>query len=144
MSAGKIQGLSPGEVERRLPLWRALANFYLDTETDMCTAAAVDAATKSNFSSAEVEAILRWEVRPALYTNLLSVAGVWSGWDEEWLRNQMTASIGRREWLRIWPFRWLCRNWFMPDEWQEVQAAISNSGATVSSIHAPPSTRSPS
>jgi hypothetical protein len=144
MPAGALQTLIGEEVERRLPLWRALANFYLDTEGVTFVAEVVDAATEGKFSSSEVENILRWEVRPALYPNLLSVAGEWAGWDDDWLRDHMATSLERRIWLRAWPVRWFCRNWFMPPEWTVTQAAISSSAPTVSSIHAPPSTRLPS
>lgn len=116
---------SPEDIERRLPLWEALANFYLDTESDAFVPLAADAARTGGFSPAEVEDILRWEVRPALYTNLVSVAGEWSGWDRDWLVERIVDTASRPHNPLTGPL--IGHNRFMPDEWSALQAAIAPS-----------------
>ncbi len=106
--------LTPTDVERRLPLWRALADLYLDTEDAGFVANIVSVAEQAGFTADDVDQILRWEVRPALYANYLNVAGEWAGWDNDWLEDRITKSIRGPHWLRIWPFRGHCKNWFMP------------------------------
>jgi hypothetical protein len=133
--------LSQDQINRRLPLWMALADLFLDTEDDLFITNVHNIADRNGFTVSEVDAILRWEVRPALYHNLLSVAGEWAGWEEDWLRNHMMRSIRSRHWLCSWPFISLCRNWFMPKEWPAIQAAMASAtDPAVSSIQPPPST----
>jgi hypothetical protein len=141
----KPAALSQDEINRRVPLWMALADLFLDTEDALFITNVAKVANRNGFILSEVDTILRWEVRPALYHNLLSVAGEWAGWEEDWLCDHMVQSIRSRHWLCTWPFTRLCRNWFMPVEWPAIQAAMASAIALcVSSIQPPPSTRSPS
>jgi hypothetical protein len=48
----------------------------------------------------KLEQILRYDVFPTLYPNCLSVAGVWAGFDEEWLIGEVNAR-------RSSGFRWI-------------------------------------
>ena len=80
------------EPARRRPVWVALAALYLDTELqedELQRIATVLAA--SAFAWDEARQINYDEVAPALWPNLLSVAGEWAGWDEEWLVARLTA-----------------------------------------------------
>ncbi|WP_394170978.1 hypothetical protein [Saccharospirillum alexandrii] len=60
--------------------------MFLDTEIDEVNfkhiARTID---DSGFTLEQTEAILWYEVYPALESNLRSPAGVWSGWSDEWL-----------------------------------------------------------
>ncbi len=90
------------ELERRRPVWDALADLFLDTEKqpeDHRRIARVLSA--SGYSESELEQILRREVGPLLWANLISAAGEWACFDLGWLE----AEILRRE-HRRW-FRWL-------------------------------------
>ena len=93
------------DLANRLPVWVALSDLYLDTELsahDFERLAETLAA--SPYTTGELEQILLAEVHPACFANLLSVAGVWSGFDPCWLRQRI---LGRqRAWLR-WPVRLL-------------------------------------
>jgi hypothetical protein len=141
----KSMVFSQDAINRRLPLWIALADLFLDTEDPLFVTHVAEVANRNGFETSEVDAILRWEVRPALYHNLLSVAGEWAGWEDDWLRDHMVRSIRARHWLCTWPFTCLCKNWFMPEEWHAIQAAMASAAdLSVSSIQPPPSTRSPS
>jgi hypothetical protein len=130
--------LSAEQIARRLPLWDALADFYLDTECESFVPAVARIAKQGGFSVEEVEHILRWEVRPALYFNYLDMTGEWMGWDTDWLRDRIVDVMAKP------PPVLIGRDAFMPAEWPAIQAAIMSSTPIVSSIHAPPITRSPS
>ena len=70
----------------RRPVWRALSEFYLDTElmdADFERIAAV--FNQSGLDRDTIKEVDLYEVFPLLQLNLLSVAGVWDGFDEEWL-----------------------------------------------------------
>ncbi len=76
----------PSPIDERIPIWIALSDFYLDTElTDDTYRHIARKINESPFSLEEVKEIDRTEVFPVLYSNLLSVAGVWGGFQEEWL-----------------------------------------------------------
>lgn len=77
---------------RRWPVWQALDAMYLDTElqpNELRRIAEICAA--SEFSWLEIKQINYDEVAPALWFNLHDVAGVWGGWDDEWLRARLLA-----------------------------------------------------
>ncbi len=102
-----------------MPLWIALADLYLDTQSDLFVPNIVRCASDGGFSLAEVEHILRWEVRPALYLNYLNLAGEWAGWPSDWLKNRILGSMRSRPSLLIG------KNRFMPEEWPEIHAAMA-------------------
>lgn len=116
-----MNALSDREIERRFPLWDALANLYLDTQSDDFVPLVVKAAHEGGFSLDEVEDILRWEVRPALYFNLLDVAGQWAGWHSDWLVQRILEVKAHP------PDPNIGRDRFMPSEWPEIQAAMAPS-----------------
>ena len=91
---------SADEIERRRPLWVALSDLYLDTEPQWDRVAAICAA--SPFGIAELQRILFDEVHPVVRMNMWSVAGVWQGFDAEWLVGSIL-SRPRRPRFRI---RW--------------------------------------
>ncbi len=81
------------EMERRLNIWQALSEFFLDTELDETTYKyVVRAVTVSGYSRSEVKHILWQEVFPVLESNLRSVAGVWEGYPREWLKMNLQVS----------------------------------------------------
>ena len=78
-------------IEKRRPIWIALSNFYLDTELQDYDVKHITAKIReSPYSLEEVKQINKTEVFPILYQNLLSVAGVWTGFQEEWLTDEIT------------------------------------------------------
>jgi hypothetical protein len=93
---------SESVVEKRMPVWSALSELFLDTElhhADRERIAAMLAA--SPYSEEKLEEILRFEVTPTLRANLLSIAGEWAGFDEAWLREKLTPRIDKRPFLRF-------------------------------------------
>jgi hypothetical protein len=92
------------ELQLRRPLWVALSDLYLDTEPEWERLARLCA--RSPFSLAELQRILFDEVHPVVHRNLWAVAGVWQGFDEDWLVASIL-SRKRRPFFRIpWPEEW--------------------------------------
>lgn len=91
----------------RESVWLALSELWLDTET---TETEINYIARtlavSGFSLEELEAIYRFEVVPAVYSNALTTAGEWTGFDADWLFGECRLHQGRRAYL---PYRWLCR-----------------------------------
>lgn len=113
--------LSLLDIQDRAPVWLALSELWLDTElaeNDFAHLARVLA--HSPYSLAQIKSIHDAEVAPVLWRNLVSVAGEWTGFDEQWLVAECSGRATRRhEWLRrlqvwwlrprIWRFTW--RHW---------------------------------
>lgn len=68
----------------------ALSRLFLDTEK---TTNEIDTIASSlralSIPTVALGCILRHDVFPILYLNLLSAAGVWEGFDEQWLLGQV-------------------------------------------------------
>jgi hypothetical protein len=113
-----VEHLSEEEIARRLPVWCALSDAFLDTELDAHTYRHMAEVIRTQgFTAAEAEAIFREEVAPAFAYNLWSVAGEWAGWPEATVRERVLAgesgplaalvnriALGRyldEEWARI-------------------------------------------
>ncbi|QNN69364.1 DUF7079 family protein [Thermomonas carbonis] len=89
------------ELEIRRPLWIALSELYLDTEPDWERVASICAA--SPFDISELRRILFDEVHPIVHSNLWAAAGVWDGFNEDWLVTSILARK-RRPLIRLpWP-----------------------------------------
>lgn len=111
--------LTEDEVAARLPVWEALSELFLDNDIAASVPSIAQRIAVTDFTLAEVETMLRWDVRPAFYGNLLSVAGQWSGWRSEDVRERVLATRGRRRHRLV-----LGRNRLMPTEWNDVARAI--------------------
>ncbi len=88
-------------IANRLPVWKALSNLYIDTELqdyDFKNIAYI--IKESPYQLEEVKNIHKYEVFPVLYQNLLIVAGVWDGFDEKWLAEEIIKSIKKRNKLK--------------------------------------------
>lgn len=71
------------DIGSRLPVWQALGELFLDTEPDLPHL--IRACAESPYALDELDRILFRELWPALKANLLSPAGQWAGWDDDWL-----------------------------------------------------------
>lgn len=77
---------NPDIRNKRRPLWIALSDLCLDTEiTDSTIRYIARTIYEQGFTLEDAEQIAFREVFPPLYANMVSVAGVWSGFDEAWL-----------------------------------------------------------
>ena len=88
--------LTQNEIDRRRPVWLAFSEFWLDTELGPHDLERLASAIgQSGFSISELRRIHLEEVAPVLYPNLLSPAGEWAGFDEEWLCGAIVQNIDR-------------------------------------------------
>ena len=88
----------------RESVWLALSELWLDTELDTTDHRAIaQTLASSGFSLAELEAIYRLEVAPAVCTNTWVTAGVWEGFDPDWLFEACRRNQRRRHspWHRL-------------------------------------------
>lgn len=114
------------EIDRRRPVWVALSELYLDTELQPSDHERIaDAIIASGYSIVEVEHILRREVGPIVSVNMLSVAGEWAGFDEDWL---VEAILKRQNsWRRFMP----CFTAFgmIRSHWHAIQRSVAEKRA---------------
>ena len=85
------------EIERRKPVWAALSDLWLDTELtedDLHRIAGV--MKRSGYVFHKLRDMYLFEVAPVVFPNLLSVAGEWAGFDEEWLFAEVSKRARRR------------------------------------------------
>ena len=72
----------------------ALSEFYLDTELGDEEIHRIAATLKeSGYTIEELKEINYDEVAPVVSPNLMSTAGVWAGFDEEWLIDEVIKRI---------------------------------------------------
>jgi hypothetical protein len=85
------------DIERRLPVWHALADLFLDTEQqDEDYRFIAGKLTASGYGKDELRRILDEEVAPAFAFNLFDIAGQWGCWTEEQVLDLVTRAQG--EW----------------------------------------------
>lgn len=102
MAGDEVEGLmtlTVHDLEQRKPVWMVFSEFWLDMEldsTDLHRIASILADPP--FSLDELESIYLFEVAPVVYLNTFVVAGVWAGFDGDWLsrkrRNELSAEGG--------------------------------------------------
>ena len=120
------------DVARRLPVWCALSELFLDTELqpeDYRWIAGVLRA--SAYSRDELRAIYEDEVSPIFIFNLLSVAGVWAGWREEDVREIMLRSfnLGIIDKSLSWIVKRILRR-ELDDMWKIIENNLETTDAT--------------
>lgn len=109
--------LEPAEIERRLPLWIALSDLFLDTDVTPMLPYIARTIVEGGWSIEAAEAALRWEVRPAFYHNFLDVAGEWAGWPDAYVRERVLERRGTAGDV-------IGSDRFMPEEWRAVVAEV--------------------
>jgi hypothetical protein len=110
---GKSVVIDEAEIERRKPVWAALSELWLDTELsqeDLLRIAGV--MKRSAYCVLQLREIYLFEVAPVVFGNMFTVAGTWSGFDEEWLferttKRARTRSLGLRVFVRTGIGKWL-------------------------------------
>jgi hypothetical protein len=126
--------LDDAELARRKPVWSELSRLWLDTELDDGDLRLIaDSLRHSGYDLAALERIYRREVAPVVYGNTQIVAGVWDGFDPEWLhaaarRNAEGLGLGKRLMLAFPPTRRLMFYAAEP-EWQRVVAMLRTAAA---------------
>lgn len=113
-------------VQKRQPIWIALSDFYLDTELQVHDFKHIAVIIKSSsYSLEDVKAIDKEEIFPVLYKNLLSVAGIWSGFEEKWLVEEITKNLQKRRGLKklMLNIKYASLKWMCADYWKRLEAA---------------------
>ncbi len=102
-----IASITSQELAKRLAVWIALSKLYLDTELQEKDYEELAILFHSSgYSLSEIKEIHRYEVFPVLKNNLTSVAGVWDGFDPDWLQEQCSLAFTKRN--NNW-YRWRIR-----------------------------------
>jgi hypothetical protein len=87
------------DIINRRPVWAALSCLYLDTELSADDLAHLaEQLADSPYSVDELKFILFAEIHPVCLGNLRQVAGIWSGFDSDWLEARILQR--QRAWLR--------------------------------------------
>ncbi|MFN7131786.1 MAG: hypothetical protein ACK4N5_06870, partial [Myxococcales bacterium] len=85
--------LTEDDIARRLPVWEALSELFLDTQHDARDKRAIALALRrSGFAEDELARIFDEEVAPVCGPNLMTVAGEWAGFEPAWLRERIVAA----------------------------------------------------
>ena len=112
----------PSDLERRLPVWHAFSELFLDTETQPHDYRDIGERLRaSGYPLDELWRILEDEVAPIFSSNLLSVAGEWEPWTEAEVEDIMRKSLRWR--LGFSPFWWLRKRMFarhLREEWAKI------------------------
>jgi hypothetical protein len=74
----------------RHPVWIALSDLFLDTDTRLSFPYIARTLAESPYSDDELAAIFQNEVAPAVEFNLFDIAGEWAGFNESWLIDTIT------------------------------------------------------
>lgn len=121
------------DLDARAPVWEAMSQLYLDTETTLLHATAAQVFAASPYSVAELRDILVYEVNPVLWSNLFSVAGIWDGFGQDALRDEILRRQARSRWRRR-----LLPQPVLHDDWRAIVPLVDALRAAQSAISAPP------
>jgi hypothetical protein len=111
------------DLDARRPVWEALSAMFLDTDVALDRDWRAQNLAESPYSLEELDAILADEVYPVCKANLMCVAGVWSGFDPDWLQAAILRRLSRQRRFSSW-LRFRCRVPLVADEWRETRLAI--------------------
>jgi hypothetical protein len=118
------------EIEKRQPVWLALSEFYLDTELTIKDLDRVsEKIIDSGYSLQEIKEIDLYEVFPLLKSNLLTVAGNWAGFDQQWIYENCELFYKKRN-SALFRFKIKVFNIFnstmRKNYWQQIEKKIKN------------------
>lgn len=123
MPTARVDRLSPADIDVRRPVWSALSDMFLDTSlqpTDIARIARALAA--SPYSLEELDAILLREVYPACFTNMISIAGEWGGFDPDWLEARIRRGPSWSRW--IWSALFARWGTWTSRDWRKIRRAV--------------------
>ncbi|MFK7811757.1 MAG: hypothetical protein AB8B59_04630 [Maribacter sp.] len=112
------------DIEKRKPIWIALSSFYLDNQLqDYEFENFAKKIKESPYSLEEVKQIDKEEVFPVLYSNLLYLVGVWSGFEEEWLLKEIIKKLHKRNRFNsfILRIKYARLKWMYKDYWEKLE-----------------------
>jgi hypothetical protein len=108
---------------QRLKVWSALSNLFLDNELQETDREFIcNQLAQTSYTLSEIERILWNELYPILKYNLISVAGEWAGFDEEWLLANI--KINNFDKRPFFMFTFPASS--ILDEWQKIRFKLSD------------------
>ncbi|QXE07293.1 hypothetical protein BJG93_35650 [Paraburkholderia sprentiae WSM5005] len=124
--------MTPENLARRRPVWAAMSDLFLDTETRWEIPFVARSCAESGYDDATLERIFWIEIFPETMGNILSIFGEWRALDLNEAALTGRAKAGRMPWLRrqLWggmvrsEWRSVCTvvQWLRPlDEFQRTQ-----------------------
>ena len=85
------------DLKRRRPVWEAISELWLDTELQVFEIDHIaEVLARSVYRLDELREIYAFEVAPVVWGNSLSVAGVWTNFDADWLAQEIVKNVERR------------------------------------------------
>jgi hypothetical protein len=111
------------DLAARRPVWLALSDLFLDTDTSLSRVWRIETLAASPYSMAELEEILLDEVFPACGANLLIVAGEWAGFDQDWLERRIVR-CARTTFRVLRPFRAWQLQCYLAEEWRATEQGV--------------------
>ena len=112
------------DLANRRPVWEALSTLFLDTDVSDHRQWRAEMLANSPYSLQTLEQILIDEVYPVCMANLLSVAGVWDGFDTEWQEHQILRHLKSR-WSLFRRLKFGKQFATKDQEWQATKIAIA-------------------
>ncbi|KAJ3547349.1 hypothetical protein NM688_g5409 [Phlebia brevispora] len=110
--------------------YRALSDLFLDTEqTQDDLNRLANRLSSTGLSSTALESMLRNDLFPILYPNLISVAGAWDGFQDDWLftqlQNRQSQSPGVLRGAADWT-AWQSVGWIIWKPWTDIKRALQS------------------
>ncbi|MES9970528.1 MAG: hypothetical protein ABW092_10885, partial [Candidatus Thiodiazotropha sp.] len=107
----------------RLPVWQACSRFYIDNElSDNDLDHIANVCAQSKYTCKELDKIMFSEVWPAFAANLFSMAGNWTGWDDEYVAERVLEKSRFNLYLS-WKLNPIKR--FYCSEWTRVMSKVN-------------------
>ncbi|MFZ1389035.1 MAG: hypothetical protein WBP46_04450 [Thiolinea sp.] len=86
-------------ITARKPVWIALSQLFIISEYQDSPETIARTLAASSYTIDEIDAILRYELTPALRANLSIFAWPGDAFDEAWLVKKLTPRINRQPWF---------------------------------------------
>lgn len=100
----------------------ALSTLFLDTEIDI--GPIISQLRPLQFPIPDLERILRYDVFPVVYTNLLNPAGEWAGFEDDWLCAEIEARRGRGGYGIVDTLAWNTVGRMIQPSWTRIKSAL--------------------
>ena len=131
--------LTSAEIEQRFPVWEALSELFVDTALDENGLRSIARTLRAaGYPVATLESILRDEVLPVFCSNLLSMAGNWTGWPGELIKDLVLRHLARdAEALMPRSIKIACRTLKLRSvrsDWSRIVSLLSHSERSLSPI----------
>jgi len=85
------------DLENRRPVWDAVSELYLDTESQPDDYERIANVLRSSpYLASELDHIMYTELYPVLIANCWDVAGEWSAFDLDWLQDAILERAAQR------------------------------------------------